>query len=117
MLLQTTGGRQTQPERFSGELHTCRAALKLQKGISARSLNFLNSGSFMVCCSVSHPTSASGSLISILHTSALPVSHPLQKVPPPWHCDGQAPSTLLLVWLIQYCAQILQQPPPDTPEK
>ena len=56
----------TWKERWEGMGDTCSAALNSQKGMSARSLNLVKSGSFMVCCSVSHPTSASGSLTSIL---------------------------------------------------
>ncbi len=73
VLLELLGGRYMQPEWFSGA-STCRAALRLQKGMSGRSLNFLKSGSLMVCCSVSHPTSASGSLVSILRTET-PACH------------------------------------------
>ena len=45
---------------------TCSAALKMQKGMSARSLNLLKSGSFTTCSSLSQPISTSGSLSSIL---------------------------------------------------
>ena len=47
-------------------MDTCRAALKMQKGMSARSLKRLKSGSFTTCCSLSQPISTSGSLSSIL---------------------------------------------------
>ena len=68
--IDINGGRKDNQDDLSGchvqGVATCSAALKMQKGMSARSLNLLKSGSFTTCCSLSQPISTSGSLSSIL---------------------------------------------------